>query len=168
MLQKEEKVQEENADGKLTSLHPKKKIAFPLTERIQLSHNVFLFRFGLPSEEHTLGLPVGQHVFIYGKVRILAICCLVKIPARGQHCDLTHSLSPLHCLTSCAALKLQGRQHDRWRQLLSSLLPRTWRDWTLDRTLSSMASFVPVLLAGDENLLACLSCSRLLTLPLTV
>ena len=72
LLQKEEKVQEENADGKLTSLHPKKKIAFPLTERIQLSHNVFLFRFGLPSEEHTLGLPVGQHVFIYGKVRALS------------------------------------------------------------------------------------------------
>ena len=74
-MQKEAKVQDEHADGKLTSLHPKKKIAFPLTKRVQLSHNVFLFRFGLPSQEHTLGLPVGQHVFIYGKVASWASGC---------------------------------------------------------------------------------------------
>ena len=65
-----EQARKENAEGKLTALHPKRKLPFPLTERKQLSHNVFLFRFGLPSEEHTLGLPVGQHVFIYGKVRL--------------------------------------------------------------------------------------------------
>ena len=40
-----------------------------------MSHNVFLFCFGLPSEEHSLGLPGGQHVFIYGKVCLIDLQC---------------------------------------------------------------------------------------------
>ena len=68
-MQAADQAREETADGQKTALNPKKKLPFPLTERRQLSHNVFLFRFGLPSGEHSLGLPVGQHVFIYGKVR---------------------------------------------------------------------------------------------------
>lgn len=32
-----------------------------------ISHNVRRFRFGLQSEKHIFGLPVGQHVFLYAK-----------------------------------------------------------------------------------------------------
>ena len=40
----------------------------PLLEKIQLSHDTFLFRFGLPSKSHILGLPVGKHFKIFGKM----------------------------------------------------------------------------------------------------
>ena len=41
-----------------------------MTERIELSHNTRLFRFALQSPRHKLGLPIGQHMFFYAKVRI--------------------------------------------------------------------------------------------------
>eukprot|EP00210_Caulerpa_lentillifera_P005019 g4793.t1 len=50
------------------ALNPKKKISFALSERIELSHNVRLFRFALQSPEHRLGLPVGQHMFMYATI----------------------------------------------------------------------------------------------------
>ena len=53
----------------LVALNPRKKIAFPLTEKISLSPNTRLFRFGLQSPQHKLGLPIGQHMFFYAKVR---------------------------------------------------------------------------------------------------
>ncbi|KAJ1484175.1 hypothetical protein T484DRAFT_1797855 [Baffinella frigidus] len=33
----------------------------PLIKKEQLSHDTFLFRFGLPSPNSVLGLPVGKH-----------------------------------------------------------------------------------------------------------
>ena len=93
---------EEHTDGKKTGLVPKKKVAFPLTERIQLSHNVFLFRFGLPSEEHTLGLPVGQHVFIYGKVLAYPAPSLVA-PA-GSRMAAVSAASPCGWSPSCICI----------------------------------------------------------------
>lgn len=64
--------QEEKAgtanETNLVALNPKKKIAFALTEKIELSHNTRLFRFALQSPRHRLGLPVGQHMFFYCKV----------------------------------------------------------------------------------------------------
>mmetsp|Transcript_30238 Transcript_30238/g.78184 ORF Transcript_30238/g.78184 Transcript_30238/m.78184 type:complete len:834 (-) Transcript_30238:53-2554(-) len=51
----------------LMTLNPKKRMALPLIEKIEVSHNTRIFRFGLPSKEHKLGLPVGQHFFIYAK-----------------------------------------------------------------------------------------------------
>ncbi|RYH23433.1 hypothetical protein EON65_17770 [archaeon] len=36
--------------------------AFPLIEIEDISHDVKRFRFGLPSPQHRLGLPVGQHI----------------------------------------------------------------------------------------------------------
>ena len=66
--------QEEKAgtakDTDLVALNPKKKIPFAMTERIELSHNTRLFRFALQSPRHKLGLPIGQHMFFYAKVRI--------------------------------------------------------------------------------------------------
>lgn len=39
----------------------------PLIEKETLSPNVRRFRFGLPSEKHVLGLPVGKHFFVSGR-----------------------------------------------------------------------------------------------------
>lgn len=39
-------------------------MTLPLEKRVELSHDTRLFRFSLPSKEHVLGLPVGQHLFI--------------------------------------------------------------------------------------------------------
>ena len=50
------------------ALNPKKKIDFPLIEKEYITHNVLRLRFGLPTEEHRLGLPVGKHIFVYAKV----------------------------------------------------------------------------------------------------
>mmetsp|Transcript_1785 Transcript_1785/g.2495 ORF Transcript_1785/g.2495 Transcript_1785/m.2495 type:complete len:316 (+) Transcript_1785:304-1251(+) len=35
---------------------------FPLIQREELSHDTRKFTFGLPSEQHVLGLPIGQHM----------------------------------------------------------------------------------------------------------
>ncbi|THY22982.1 ferredoxin reductase-like protein [Aureobasidium pullulans] len=35
---------------------------FPLTEKTVLSHNTAVYRFGLPSPNSILGLPIGQHI----------------------------------------------------------------------------------------------------------
>ncbi|CAM9210211.1 unnamed protein product [Discosporangium mesarthrocarpum] len=54
-------------DEALVALNPRKKIAVPLIEKESLSHNSRRFRFGLPTKEHKLGLPVGKHFFVSGK-----------------------------------------------------------------------------------------------------
>ena len=35
---------------------------FVLSEREELTHDVFRFRFSLPSKHHMLGLPTGKHI----------------------------------------------------------------------------------------------------------
>ncbi len=37
---------------------------FPLIERIVISHNTAIYRFGLPNPNDVLGLPIGQHVSV--------------------------------------------------------------------------------------------------------
>ncbi len=49
-------------------LNPRQKVQLPLVERIELNRNTRIFRFGLPSPEHRIGLPVGKHVFVYASV----------------------------------------------------------------------------------------------------
>ncbi|NXW61688.1 NB5R2 reductase, partial [Eurystomus gularis] len=34
----------------------------------EISHDTKKFRFGLPSPDHILGLPVGQHVYLSAKI----------------------------------------------------------------------------------------------------
>lgn len=51
-----------------SALDPKKKIPFALSEKIELTHNTRLFRFALQSPTQELGLPVGQHMFIYANI----------------------------------------------------------------------------------------------------
>lgn len=57
-----------DADGNLVALDPRKRIKFKLVEKENVSHNVRRYRFGLQSDKHRFGLPVGQHVFLYAKV----------------------------------------------------------------------------------------------------
>ena len=62
------------------ALNPKKKLPFKLKEKIMLSHNTRLFRFALQSPEHRLGLPIGQHMFFYAKVRAQSPCSIQAVP----------------------------------------------------------------------------------------
>jgi len=48
--------------GKKIALDNEKWIAFPLIDIKEISHDVKRFRFGLQSESHVLGLPIGQHI----------------------------------------------------------------------------------------------------------
>lgn len=52
----------------VTLLDPNTKYPLPLIEKQEISHDTKRFRFGLPSSEHILGLPVGQHVYLSAKV----------------------------------------------------------------------------------------------------
>lgn len=53
----------------LIALHPKKWIGFELSKITEVSHDTKLFRFGLQSPAHRLGLPVGFHMFVQGTVK---------------------------------------------------------------------------------------------------
>lgn len=44
------------------ALDPNNWQPFTLTEVETISHDVKKFRFSLPSKEHVLGLPIGQHI----------------------------------------------------------------------------------------------------------
>jgi cytochrome-b5 reductase len=54
--------------GPRTLEDPEKKYALKLIEKIHVTHDTRIFRFGLPSEKHVLGLPVGQHIYLSAKV----------------------------------------------------------------------------------------------------
>ncbi|EMS60282.1 Nitrate reductase [NADH] [Triticum urartu] len=43
---------------------PREKVPCRLVEKKELSHDVRLFRFALPSSDQVLGLPVGKHIFV--------------------------------------------------------------------------------------------------------
>lgn len=67
------------------------KYALPLISKKLINHDTRRFRFKLPSEKHSLGLPVGQHVFLsakvskifkkFGKIRFFSreIMCIKKL-----------------------------------------------------------------------------------------
>ncbi|CAJ0582108.1 unnamed protein product, partial [Mesorhabditis spiculigera] len=44
------------------------KYALPLIEKKIISHDTRKFRFALPTNNHILGLPVGQHIYISAKI----------------------------------------------------------------------------------------------------
>ncbi|XP_076969989.1 NADH-cytochrome b5 reductase 2 isoform X3 [Tamandua tetradactyla] len=53
----------------LTTLQdPETKYPLPLIEKEQINHNTRRFRFGLPSQDHVLGLPVGNYVHLLAKI----------------------------------------------------------------------------------------------------
>uniref|UniRef100_U5ET56 NADH-cytochrome b5 reductase n=1 Tax=Corethrella appendiculata TaxID=1370023 RepID=U5ET56_9DIPT len=45
------------------------KYQLPLIEKEELSHDTRRFRFGLPTSEHVLGLPIGQHVHLSATIQ---------------------------------------------------------------------------------------------------
>ncbi|CAH1126316.1 unnamed protein product [Ceutorhynchus assimilis] len=47
---------------------PQAKYALPLIEKTIISHDTRNFRFALPSKEHVLGLPVGQHIHLSARI----------------------------------------------------------------------------------------------------
>uniref|UniRef100_A0A8C6WGF4 NADH-cytochrome b5 reductase n=1 Tax=Neogobius melanostomus TaxID=47308 RepID=A0A8C6WGF4_9GOBI len=52
----------------VTLQDPAVKYSLRLIDKQEISHDTKKFRFGLPSESHILGLPVGQHVYLSAKV----------------------------------------------------------------------------------------------------
>lgn len=52
----------------VTLVEPQTKYPLKLIQREVLSHDTRKLRFALPSEDHVLGLPVGQHVYLSAKV----------------------------------------------------------------------------------------------------
>eukprot|EP00274_Cyanoptyche_gloeocystis_P004548 CAMPEP_0196653062 /NCGR_PEP_ID=MMETSP1086-20130531/2635_1 /TAXON_ID=77921 /ORGANISM="Cyanoptyche gloeocystis , Strain SAG4.97" /LENGTH=940 /DNA_ID=CAMNT_0041984043 /DNA_START=132 /DNA_END=2954 /DNA_ORIENTATION=+ len=50
------------------TLKPKTKVALHLQEKLALSHDVVRLRFALPTPDHILGLPNGQHVLLSATV----------------------------------------------------------------------------------------------------
>lgn len=54
-----------NDKGQLrTLIDPNEKYLLPLVEKEEISHDTRRFRFGLPSNGHVLGLPIGQHIHL--------------------------------------------------------------------------------------------------------
>eukprot|EP00899_Mesostigma_viride_P005008 jgi/Mesvir1/14508/Mv05207-RA.1 len=73
------------------SLDPRKKIPFPLIEKIVINHNVRIFRFGLPSPEHEFGLPIGSHVFLSARIGdkpVMRAYTPTSQPTQKGHFDL--------------------------------------------------------------------------------
>lgn len=44
------------------------KYSLPLIEKEVISHDTRRFRFGLPSPNHILGLPIGQHIHLTARI----------------------------------------------------------------------------------------------------
>lgn len=59
----------ETAPARPIALNPKQKIKCKLISKQILSHDVRLYRFDLPSQDHILGLPVGKHIFLSATIR---------------------------------------------------------------------------------------------------
>ena len=73
-----------NKNKKLVTLKdPNTKYALKLIEKIELSHDTRLFRFALPSDQHCLGLPIGQHIYLSARIN----GSLVVRPYTPTTCD---------------------------------------------------------------------------------
>ncbi|KAJ1484527.1 NAD(P)H-nitrate reductase [Baffinella frigidus] len=70
--------------GPLVTLDPKKKVSCKLIQKDELSHDVRRFRFALPSEEHILGLPVGNHFFVNAKINGTEPCMRAYTPTSSD------------------------------------------------------------------------------------
>jgi cytochrome-b5 reductase len=54
--------------GPITLENPEEKYALTLIGKDDVSHDTKRFRFALPSENHILGLPVGQFIYVSAKI----------------------------------------------------------------------------------------------------
>ncbi|XP_070494627.1 NADH-cytochrome b5 reductase 3 isoform X2 [Chironomus tepperi] len=62
--QQQDEKREKPAGPPKTLADPNEKYLLPLVEKEEISHDTRKFRFGLPSPDHVLGLPVGQHIHL--------------------------------------------------------------------------------------------------------
>ncbi|XP_017247630.1 nitrate reductase [NADH] [Daucus carota subsp. sativus] len=53
---------------RVVALVPREKIPCKLISKTAISHDVRVFRFGLPLEDQVLGLPVGKHIFLCASI----------------------------------------------------------------------------------------------------
>ncbi|KAI4458277.1 nadh-cytochrome b5 reductase [Holotrichia oblita] len=58
----------EKKEKKITLRDSQQKYALPLIEKEDISHDTKRFRFGLPTNDHILGLPIGQHIQLSAKI----------------------------------------------------------------------------------------------------
>lgn len=56
------------SNQKRALLDPNEKYYLPLIEKEEISHDTRRFRFGLPSPDQVLGLPVGQHIHLIATI----------------------------------------------------------------------------------------------------
>lgn len=54
----------------VTLVNPDEKYALPLVNKEIISHDTRKFRFKLPTGEHILGLPIGQHIYLSARVSV--------------------------------------------------------------------------------------------------
>ncbi|XP_072047871.1 NADH-cytochrome b5 reductase 3-like isoform X3 [Amphiura filiformis] len=54
--------------GPVTLLDPEEKYQLELADKEVVSHDTRKFRFALPSKDHILGLPVGQHIYLTARI----------------------------------------------------------------------------------------------------
>ena len=62
------KVYFDSTRKKRTLVNPSTKYSLPLIDKKVLSHDTRRFRFALPSKDHILGLPVGQHIYLSARI----------------------------------------------------------------------------------------------------
>ncbi|CAB4392018.1 unnamed protein product [Rhizophagus irregularis] len=60
-------------EDSLIVLNPKVWLSCPFIEKKIISHNTRIFRFALQSNKHSLGLPVGNHIFIRASINNQAV-----------------------------------------------------------------------------------------------
>jgi len=61
-------VKDGSKSKKVALLDSTVKYPFRLVYKEKLTHDTALFRFALPSHEHVLGLPIGQHIYLSAKI----------------------------------------------------------------------------------------------------
>ncbi|NXK02106.1 NB5R3 reductase, partial [Herpetotheres cachinnans] len=57
-----------NRNPAITLKDPEVKYALRLIDKEEVSHDTRRFRFALPSVDHVLGLPVGQHIYLSARI----------------------------------------------------------------------------------------------------
>ena len=55
--------------GSKVALNKNEFVQLKLIKKTEVSHDTRIFRFGLQSEEHILGLPIGQHVMVSANIK---------------------------------------------------------------------------------------------------
>ncbi|XP_024940916.1 NADH-cytochrome b5 reductase 2-like isoform X2 [Cephus cinctus] len=69
----------------LTLLDPTVKYTLPLLEKEIVSHDTRRFRFALPSPNHVLGLPPGQHVYVSAHIGELVTRAYSPVSSDNDH-----------------------------------------------------------------------------------